>query len=766
MPLSRLLLLIGLVALAPLSRAQSGDLGPGPEQGQVPNLTPSADVANGAVATSCGLRAAGDTRPRVGLVLGGGGARGFAHVAVLKELERQRIPVDCIAGTSMGAIVGGLYASGMSAVELEKQMRAMDWGSMFVDRLERPQRSFRRKRDDDLALVAGKPGIGNEGIKIAPGVLSGERALLLLEALTQPVATRDDFDALPIPFRAVATDLNSGRAVVIGSGNLALAMRASMSIPGIFKPVVIGDQVLVDGGLANQVPVDVVRAMGADIVIAVDVSTPLSKLDEGASLFSIVDQISGFMTVGSARAQTTTLGPRDLLVRPPLGGEVSTSDFAKIELAMELGERGIEELRPRLAALALPAETYDAAMATRDQPPREAPVVDFVRLDNRSRYADAFLLARLDIAPGQPLDTARLQRNLQRIYGLDTMDLVTYDLIEEDGRTGVVVRVVPHSYGPNYLETGLSLYSDFSGDFFVNLRAGVLRAPVNESGGEVRGLLQLGDEPGLLMDWYQPLGADSDYFTVLQLSGESPKFTLFNDDGERIANFRAPNWGGEIGLGREFGNFGAATLAVRRRYGTAKPELFDPSFEELDYDLGEAEFALTYDRIDSTYLPRAGTYAVFSQVASRESLGADGDFDQSNFDIIHARAIGKHSGFAGLRYHVSSSDLIPIQSQFRLGGLTRFAGYRPNERLVDNYALAYGGYTYELGRVLSRPAVLGTTLEYGRTWATGADLDGAEGELHGSVYFGFDSWLGPLQLGYGLRQGGDGIFLLELGRPR
>ena len=296
----------------------------------------------------CGARAPGDTRPRVGLVLGGGGARGFAHVSVLKELERQRIPVDCIAGTSMGALVGGLYASGMSAADIEREMRALDWPRMFNDRLDRPQRTYRRKRDDDLALVPAKPGIGNDGLKIAPGVLSGERVLLLLERLTQPVAVRDDFDALPIPFRAVATDLNTGQAVVLGRGNLALAMRASMSIPGIFKPVVMDQRVLVDGGLANQVPVDVVRAMGADVVIAVDVGTPLAALDEGASLFAIVDQISGFMTVGSARSQVETLGEKDFLILPPLGNQVSTSAFEKIDLAMKIGEQGMDAIRPRL----------------------------------------------------------------------------------------------------------------------------------------------------------------------------------------------------------------------------------------------------------------------------------------------------------------------------------------------------------------------------------------------------------------------------------
>lgn len=717
-------------------------------------------------ASSCGARAEGDTRPRIGLVLGGGGARGFAHVSVLKELERRRIPVDCIAGTSMGALVGGLYASGLSAADIERELRAMDWPRMFNDRLDRPQRSFRRKRDDDLALIPAKPGIGNDGIKFAPGVLSGERVLLLLERLTQPVAVRSDFDALPIPFRAVATDLNTGQAVVLGEGNLAMAMRASMSIPGIFKPVVMDERVLVDGGLANQVPVDVVRAMGADVVIAVDVGTPLVALDEGAGLFQIIDQISGFMTVGSARAQVQTLGENDFLILPPLGNQVSTSDFDKLDLAMKIGEQGMEAMGPRLAALAIKRGDFREVVAARPAPSGEIPVIDFVRLDNRSRYSDEYLLQRVDVTTGKPLDTERLQASLQRIYGLDTLDLATYDLVEEGGRTGVVVRVVPHSYGPNYLESGLSLYSDFSGDFFVNLRLGVLRAPVNPVGGELRGLLQIGDEPGLLLDYYQPLGLSNDYFTTASLSYESPKFGLFDTDGTRLANYRAPSWGGELVLGREFGNYGAATLGLRRRHGRATLEVGNPILDGLEYDIGEAEFALTYDRIDSSYVPRAGTYAVLSQVLSRPSLGADVGFEQTNLDVLHARAIGKHSGFVGLRYHASSDDLVPIQSLFLIGGLTRFAGYRPTERAVQNYAMGFGGYTYELGRVLNRPAVLGTTLEYGRIWLPGQDMDDGEDELHASLYFGFDSWLGPLQLGYGVREGGEGIFLLELGRKR
>lgn len=726
-------------------------------------LLPSAAAA--AEATSCGTREPGDNRPRIGLVLGGGGARGFAHVSILKELERQKVPVDCIAGTSMGALVGGLYASGMSADQIEAELRATDWVRMFNDRLERPERSYRRKRDDDLSLLPVKPGIGSEGIKFAPGVLSGQRVLLLLESLTEPVALRPDFDSLPIPFRAVATDLNTRRAVVLADGNLAMAMRASMSIPGIFNPLVINDQVLVDGGLANQLPVDVVRAMGADIVIAVDVGTPLAKLDSGASLFSIVEQISGFLTVGSTVEQVRTLKPTDILVVPPLGMDVSTSDFEKIDETLAIGELAAEAIRPRLASLGLDMAKFNAMVAARPAPDTGPPVIEFVRLDNRTRYDDAVLLAKLDVAVGEPLDADRLARSLQRMYGLETLTLATYDLVHEGDKNGVVVTVIPHSHGPNYLEAGLNMYSDFSGEFLVNLRFGVLRSPINPAGGELRALAQIGDETALLLGYYQPLGAGSRYFTNSSLSYQSPIVSLF-EDGERLATYSVPSVGIEVAVGREFSNFGAATIGWRRRSGEIELELGDPRFDGIEYEQGEAELKLTYDRIDNRFLPRKGSYGELGYVVSRSALGADTSFDQVAAEGLHALAIGKHSAFFGARYGGSSEDPIPLPSQFRLGGLTRFAGYRPSEKLAENFALGYVGYTYELGRVVSRAAVLGGTLEYGRTWDGSQNFGDGESELHASIYLGFDSWIGPMQLGYGLREGGDGLFLLELGRAR
>ena len=245
---------------------------------------------------------AGDTRPRIGLALGGGGARGVAHISVLKELEALHIPVDCIAGTSMGALVGGLYASGRSTQDMEKLILSTDWKQLFDDNVAREERSYRRKHDDRDGLATVGVGISGGRVRVSPGLLQGERILSMFERETLGVSEIDDFDKLPIPFRAVGTDLNTGQPVVLASGSLPMAMRASMSLPGIFQPMQIDGTVLIDGGVANQVPIDVVRAMGADIVIAVDVGTPLETLDRNASLLQVVSQMSGMLTVGNTAA--------------------------------------------------------------------------------------------------------------------------------------------------------------------------------------------------------------------------------------------------------------------------------------------------------------------------------------------------------------------------------------------------------------------------------------------------------------------------------
>ncbi|HET7845758.1 MAG TPA: patatin-like phospholipase family protein [Xanthomonadales bacterium] len=711
---------------------------------------------------SCGERAPGDTRPRIGLALGGGGARGIAHIAVLRELERSGVRVDCIAGTSMGSLVGAMYASGMSVDEIEELVTTLDWKRLFNDKIERKESSVRRKTDDRLTLTRVGVGVGRDKVRVATGVLAGQRIQLLFEKLTLPVSSVERFDDLPIPFRAIATDLNTGRAVVLDHGSLALAMRASMSLPGIFTPIEIDGTVLLDGGLANQVPVDVVRAMGADRVVAVDVGTPLAKLGSDASLLAVLDQLTGMMTVGNTRAQLATLGPDDVVIVPELGGSVSTGDFTKGALALEIGAAAAKAARPALAALAAEAGGPVAAREPRVVPPM--PIVDFVRMDNTTLYDDEFLLAHLDIEVGKPFQPDAVAEQVQSIYGTETFGIVTYDVVHEDGKTGVVIHARPTSYGPNFLQAGLLLGSDFEGGFSADLRAGLLFAPISSYGAEARVLLQIGSEPGLGGEIYWPFDPKNENIFFANAAYRNPDILLYDDDGNNIATYDVQQLSTQIAYVRELGNYGAITIGLERGIGESEVQTGAAVLPPFDFDIGELDASIFIDRLDNLYFPRDGYFASLSYTASREALGADDDFDQVNLDAIGAWRFGRHAIQAGLRWHETVDGVAPIQSLYRLGGRSQLVGFRRNELTGQHYGVLFGGYLFELADVFGRGAFAGGTLEYGNAWQSRNTI-GDDPILNGSVYLGFDSWLGPALFGYGLREGGEGVLFLEIGLP-
>ena len=305
-------------------------------------------------------------RPKIGLVLSGGGARGAAHIGVIKVLEELRVPIDCIAGSSMGSIIGGLYASGLSVAEIEKALTGVDWTDAFLDDIPRQERSFRRKRDDDLYLLKAKAGLKDDGSLALPaGVLQGQKIDLLFKGLTFPVEEIRDFNLLRIPFRAVATDIVTGKEVVLDHGDLALAMRASMSVPAVFAPVEIDGRMLVDGGVSNNLPMDVARKMGADILIVVDISTPMSTREELKNALAITDQLTNILTRSNTEAQLATLGKQDILLVPDLVG-ISSSDFVRAGEAIPRGIASANGRREDLARLAIGENAYQAYLAGRE----------------------------------------------------------------------------------------------------------------------------------------------------------------------------------------------------------------------------------------------------------------------------------------------------------------------------------------------------------------------------------------------------------------
>jgi NTE family protein len=702
-------------------------------------------------------------RPRIGLVLGGGGARGIAHIAVLRKLEQMHVPVDCIAGTSMGALVGALYASGKSVDEIQSFVLALDWDRLFNDSLDRRERSYRRKTDDILVVSTPGVGVSSKGLVIAGSLLAGERILLLFEKMVEPVATIEKFDNLPIPYRAVAADINTGDAVVIDRGDLALAMRASMSIPGVFPPVRIDSHVVVDGGVARNVPVDIARAMGADIVIAVDVGTPLAVITPQSNVLDITGQVTGLLTVRNTRDQLATLTDRDVLISPPLGDRVATASFAKGPEALAIGKEGADAATGALSRLSIADEAYAQNVAMRHGKQSPPPVVQFVRLDNHSRYRDSMLLSRVDIPVGKPFDSKRAEDSLYKVFGLTTLSQVTYELIQEDGQNGVIIHVNEKLQGPNYLEAGLSTSGDFQGRFDMSLRVGILHSPINDSGGEIRYLVSVGSESGLLAEYYQPLGTEGKYFFATRAQYRTYDIDTFNSRGDRTAEYNVKQGLFGIGFGREFGNYGAVTAGYQRDAGNITIQIGDPTTPRTHFQGGDVYLEATVDRLDSSYFPRDGYLARTRYTWSRDAFGADTKFDQLDFDAIYAYEFGRHSVQAGARYHVTTSGVAPIQSLYRLGGFSRLAGFVSNELTGQDYAELLLGYSYRAGRLLNQDVLLGGTLEYGNAWLDRSQMSWGNSLVNGSIYVGIDSWIGPILFGVGARPGGEHNVFLEIG---
>jgi NTE family protein len=561
----------------------------------------------------------------------------------------------------------------------------------------------------------------------------------------------------------VAADINSGEAVELGHGDLAQAMRASMSIPGAFPPVPIDGRILVDGGVASNLPVAAVRRMGADIVIAVDVGTPLATVEPNASVFSIANQMIGLLTVRNTQESIASLGDNDVLVQPPLGTRVATADFEKVTEALAIGDEGVAPVRDRLAALGIGVAGHAQNQSVRTGRGSGPPVIEFVRLDNRSPYSDTYILDRVQVPIGEPLDSERLDAQLFQLFGSRTFALASYEVVSDDEGTGIVLHAKPKPQGPNYLEFGLSLASDFAGRSDFNVRLGVLGSPFNETGGEWRALAQLGDEVRLFGEVYQPMGAAGRYFLFSRAEYLDRKLDQFDGDGNKLSEFQAQQLGLTLAAGREFGNYGAASIGYRRAAGRADVLVGDPDIDSVNFQQGVAFVDLSLDRADSLYFPRDGLLMRARYSTSSDSLGADADFDQFDFDGLVARTFDRHSLQGGLRYHATVSGVAPFHSEFRIGGFSRLVGYQPNELNGQNYAILLAGYSYRIAQLLKQPALLGVQLEHGNAWEDRSDIGFDDAILNGSVYVGLDSWLGPILFGVGKREGGDANVFLEVG---
>src|SRR6202167_3267056 len=380
-------------------------------------------------------------RPRICLVLSGGGARGMAHIGVLKVLEELKVPIDCIAGTSMGAVVGGLYASGMSVSQIADTMRSLDWQEAFRDAPPRRDLAFRRKQDDRNFLVRLPLGLKHAKILLPKGFIQGQKLQETLRQLTLPFSNSTDFDQLPTPFRAVATDLETGNAVVLDRGDLAIAMRASISAPGVFAPVDYQGRLLVDGGLAENLPIGVARAMKADILIVSDVSFPLQPRAALDSALSISNQMLAILVRKDSDRQRASLSPQDVLIEPDLGSTPAT-DFTAAGGVIARGEDAARSATAALSAYSVGDAAYGEYLARRSAREPGLPPIRFVRVDPQSKRYEKTILAEMQPLVGKPLDLDEVGKRITELYGLGNFETLDYTLVEQPahpaGRPGTV----------------------------------------------------------------------------------------------------------------------------------------------------------------------------------------------------------------------------------------------------------------------------------------------------------------------------------------
>jgi NTE family protein len=708
-------------------------------------------------------------RPRLGLVLSGGGARGAAHVGVLKVLEEIHVPVDLIAGASMGSIVGGLYATGMSPQEMEDALATMDWDGSFEDKVPRFDRPFRRKFDEVSFLTKLTIGIENGHLAFPTGLVQGQRLNFILRQLTLPSALVADFDELSIPYRAIATDVASGERIVLSKGSIAEAMRASMAFPGLFAPVEMDGRLLVDGGVTENFPVQAARQAGAQVLIAVNIGTPPAGKEKLNSLVKIVSQVTNAATARNVAESKAALGPQDVYIQPDLG-TVSFIAFNRVREAVALGEKAarlqIEELR----RFSVPEAEYQAWRERTRRKPTAPPRIAAIELVNPSPVPDTLLLAMMHSKPG-PLDLKVLEQDLYRINSLGEFDLVDYRIVPRDGQNVLQIVIKDRAWGRTSARFGINLASDFQGNNGFQLIGDVTRTSVNKLGGEWRLTAGVGQAALLRFEFFQPVSAASPFFIAPRASWvtQSNQTPVEASGGSGLATYREKQWEAAIDAGVGYGKFVELRVGLKAGHLWADPtNTTGDLLSSESVSRGAVETRLIADSRDNVPFPRHGAALLALMEWQTPVLGSDESTRRLSATGLAAFSKGKYT------LQVVASGGSPVGTDleyydyFQLGGFRRLSGYGLNT-LAGPY-MGFGSLTLlrEVGRLpslIGGGIFLGGSLEAGNTWAEGSDVKLSDALVAGSLFLGSETPLGPVYLAYGLSERGHNAFYFQIGLP-
>ncbi|MEL6475753.1 MAG: patatin-like phospholipase family protein [Pseudomonadota bacterium] len=703
-------------------------------------------------------------QPRIGLVLGGGGAAGVAHVGVIRELEKLGIRPDVITGTSMGSIIGGLYAAGYTPDDLERVALEIEWDSILNDssdrRLEHPLR--RDSRLEPLSVQADLPlGVGDGGVQLDAGLVDGVKLTAILAQLTTRVNQIESFDDLPIPFRAVATDLTTGQPVVLERGPLVEALRASMSIPALFPPVNIDGRLLVDGGVSNNLPIDVARAMGADIVIVSSIPPAEKQAEELGSFSASLAQTLSIFIHARTRDLVATLGPQDVLLVPDVGA-VGMLDFADAPATIIEGAETVLAVAPRLRALAAdriaPAPRPDVGDV------RNAPLAyDRIVVEYDGVLDPEIIRRRLGLPDSGSATGHEIEEAITRVYGLDLFENVVYRHQTSAAEDLLIVRAVRRNEGAARLRFGLELEDTFGSDGDFTIAVGGELAELNSLGGRVDVDFTFGRIDAARFAFEQPLDLDQDFHIRTSATYVNQSGTLFAAIDNPLSEitvdqaiveaelFWTPGDWGRIGAGLGFIH---QTVDIQSGFVGA---FGAGRFVEDQVPLS---FGIDYDTLDDPDLPRSGvqlgTLYTFD-LADRDRPGS------VEIDALGATSFGQNtlSGFFRAEGELDPEGFDP---RF-IGGFQDLSGFAEGELVGNVVALAGLRYYRRFGfeSPFGKEAFAGGSVEFGGAFEDWRDIGFDGGFLAGSLFAGVQTPFGPLILGFGAAEQGQFTGTLNLG---
>ena len=697
-------------------------------------------------------------RPTVGLALGGGSARGLAHVGVLRWLEDHRVPVDYIAGTSMGSIIGGLYATGMSSSEIASALKEADWNQFFIGDVPFEDKSFRREQDAreyPVRLIYGLKG----GFRLPQGLEPGHMLGMMLDRLTLPYSDIATFDDLPIPYRAVATDLEKAERVVLKDGVLPQAIRASMAIPGVFTPVIIDGKLLGDGGLLDNVPADVVKSMGADVVIAVDVGAKPVDRTYIQSFAGMLDQAITVMMVSRTRE---TLSKADIIIAPELKS-VKSTDWRHSEKIEQLGYESTQTKDRFLSTLTLDPDSWNAYLEERRKRVRGEPrKVEFIVVEGTGARDQENIRLKLSGLVGRPVDTVGLEKDLTSIVGEGRYESMSYELTTEQGRTGLRILAKEKSYGPPFGRLLLRVNNNRQGATDAAFGTRLTFYDLGKPDSELRVDLVAGSEQVAAAEYFYPLGRSR--FFLMPRAGFNSRTQNAYALGTRVADYTIHQVGGQADFGYQTSRHSQLTLGYGIGHADAKVVSGSPLLPSLNGTTAGAQLQWLYNRLNSPMVPSSGIFVASSVRWVTDSPGVSQSYPIGVVQAGGFMPVGRKNTVFTLFYGGTMFDRQPSPiDQFTLGGPFHLGAWDLDEFRGSNMLYVSPGYLRKIGRLpdfIGGNLYLGGWIEVGDAFRT---FDTADFKVDASGGLLMESPLGPLFIGGSWGEGGQFKFNFALG---